>query len=345
MDFQSLVERKLEPVGTSNKDVIYRCPQCEGDSGSGHLYINYDKGYYNCFKCAFRGRRIESLLKYLNIDVDYDYSRIYSEQDKELDDIISPKKKFVGEKIVDYSTDLDALTEYYQMHTKPLSDGATQYLLDRGLLLETIRNLNIREGINRYGESLRFKSQELIGRDYSGRIMVPSLRKDGRISFYVGRDYIGDKPAKYMNPPKEIAVASEDVWSLDIIETASIVICEGVFTAIAVNQALGKLSACATYGKSIAHTANTDSSIRVTSQGEKLLNKNFRSYIVFYDKDAKSEAHNTAEYLHDRGADVRVVNIDTDKYGPKADAADMTVSEIREHIIISKEFDRFSGLF
>ena len=345
MDFQSLIERKLEPVGASNNDIIYRCPQCEGTEGSGHLYVNYDKGYFNCFKCSLSGRRIEGLLRVLQISLDYDYSKLYDERDKLLDSIISPNKNKVPEKIIDYSTDLGILTQYYNYHTMPLSTPAYTYLLNRGLTPSLIESLGIREGVNRYGEKFNMSGREYIGRDYSGRILVPSLREEGTISFYLGRDYIGDKSAKYLNAPKELAAASEDVWSLDIIETPSIVICEGVFTAIAVNQALGKMTACATYGKSIAHQSSNDSSFRVTSQGEKLLNRKFNQYIVFYDKDAYKESYDTAKYLYDRGASVRVVTIKTEKYGPKADAADMTKEEIIEHIRGAEEFNEFSGLF
>lgn len=343
MDYQSLVERKLEPVGQSNNDIIYRCPYCEGDTGSGHLYVNYDKNYWHCFKCNLGGKRMESLLRALHIDISYDYQKLYSEVDKELDDIISSKKSKRIERVVEYSTNIEALTQYYIAQTKPLSQEAYQYLLNRRVSQEMIQVLQIREGINRYGENIKISDKDYLGRDYSGRIMVPSLRKDGLVSFYVARDYIGDKAAKYLNPPKDLAVASEDTWSLDIIETSCVIICEGVFTAIAVNQALGKISACATYGKSIAK--NSSSEVRVTSQGEKLLAKKFKQYIIFYDKDASLEARETAKYLYDRGAKVRVVNITTDKYGPKADAADMTREEVLDHIKNSKEYDGFIGLW
>lgn len=325
MDFQSMVERKLEPVGRSNNDIIYRCPYCEGETGSGHLYVNYDKEYWHCFKCNIGGKRMESLLKALHIDISYDYQKLYNEQEKELDAIISPLKKKVINKLVDYSTDLGALTEYYQKHTKPLSEVAWNYLLSRGLTPDIIIRLQMKEGVNRYGEIISCKSKDYIGRDYSGRIMVPSLRRDGKISFYVARDYIGDKPAKYLNPPKELAAASEDVWSLDIVDSESVIICEGVFTAIAASPY--KSNAVATYGKSISQRASNESDIQVTSQGEKLLNRKFKNYYVAYDADAHEEAIKSCEYLYDRGANVYLILIDPKKYGKKADVADIGYDE------------------
>lgn len=327
MDFQSMIEQRLEPVGRSGNDIIYLCPQC--DDKSGHLYINYDKGYYHCFKCNLSGKRLESLLKKLHIDIDYDYTKLYNEQDKELDSIIAikedKKKSMRVEKVVDYSTNLDVLTEYYYQHTKPLTRASFEYLLSRRIFPYNIEKLGMREGVNRYGDIININGKDYIGRDYSGRIMVPSLRRDGRISFYVGRDYIGDKPAKYMNPPKELGAASEDVWNLDMIESDSVIICEGVFTAIAASPY--KLNAVATYGKSIAQRSSNDSGITVTSQGEKLLNKKFKNYYVAYDADAHKEAIKSCDYLYDRGANVYLILIDPKKYGKKADVADIGYQE------------------
>ena len=339
MDFQSLVDRKLEPVGKSNNDIIYRCPQCEGAEGSGHLYVDYNKGYFHCFKCNFSGKRIEALLKYLKVDINYDYDKLYDDRDRRLDDIISPKKKDqFKDRVVDYSTDLLALTEYYRLHSQPLSQIAYQYLMNRGLNQEQIDKLGITEGISRYGETFKIGSQEYIGRDYSGRIMVPSRRRDGTISFYVARDYIGDKAAKYLNPPKELAVASEDIWNLDMIDSESVIICEGVMTAIAASPI--KLNAVATYGKSISSRANNDSGIKVTCQGEKLLARKFKNYYVAYDADAHLEALNSCRYLYDRGANVYLILIDPKKYGAKADVADIGYDEFLK---LMREAVRYDG--
>ena len=325
MDFQSLVERKLPPVGVSGNDTIYPCPYCEDVSSGHHLYINYDKGYWHCFKCGIGGKRIESLLRVIHIDVDYDYTKLYSERDKELDIIISPTKKELIHQVIDYSTDLSILTSYYNQHVKPLSQIAYDYLISRGLSKDIINRLQIKEGINRYGDMIICNSKEYTGRDYSGRIMVPSLRKDGDISFYVARDYIGDKAAKYLNPPQELVKASEDVWNLDMVKSDSVIICEGVFTAIAASPF--KLNAVATYGKSISERANNDKDIIVTSQGEKLLNRRFKNYYVAYDADARAESIKSCKYLYDRGANVYLVLIDPLKYGKKADVADIGYDE------------------
>lgn len=344
MNYQFMIERKLHPQGQSGKETIYACPECENLDTGHHLYVNYDKEKWHCVKCGAGGKRLSSLLRLLNISVNFDYESLYTEQDSALDDIISMKKETKKSVIVDRSTDIEVLNEYYKYHTldSMLLAPSYAYLKNRGFTDETIINARLTEGLNRYGEKFIIKGKEYIGRDYSGRIMIPSLNKDGLVSFYLGRDYTGTKPNKYANAPKEIGVASEDVWGLDTIKGDTIIICEGVFSAISVDNALGKHISCATYGKSIAQKSS-ETEINVTSQGEKLLIRNFKNYIMFYDKDALEDSYKNAQYLYERGANVRVVKIPDSLYpeNPKADAGDMTRGEIIDLIHNSKEYDQF----
>ena len=343
MDYRSLVERKLTPQSNSGKEIVYGCPDCEGSNGH-HLYVNYDKNVFNCVRCGFSGRSISKLVRRLGIDISYDYESLYSEQDKELDSIISQKKIIYKSKPLEYSTDIESLTEYYMLHSKMLTFEAYEYLIARGVSPETILKYSIREGVDRFGEVFKIKGKEYLGRNYSGRILVPSLRKDGKISYFVARDYTGNNPVRYLNPPKELGASSEDIFNLDILDTDFVIICEGVFTALAVNQSIGKSVAVATYGKSVA-SQSSDITVSVTSQGDKLLARKLDEYIIFYDKDALIQAYHTAEYLQDRGATVRVVKIPDDMYGKKADAADMTPEEVRRLIYESKPFDRLDPTF
>lgn len=338
VDFQSLLERRLDPVGVSGNEVIYLCPEC--DDKSGHLYVNFDKNVFNCVRCRYSGR-LPKLIRKVGLDLSQDYDKLYSEQEIELDKIIQCKSRpTLDTSLYEYSTDLSVLTDYYKLHTKPLSYEAYSYLKDRGLLDYTINKLNICEGVNRYGETLSVRGRSIIGRDYSGRVMVPSMRRDGLISFYVGRDYIGGKRSKYLNPPKELGVASEDVWNLDMVDSDSVIICEGVMTAIAASPI--KMNSVATYGKSIAIRSSDTSGIRVTSQGEKLLSRGFKNYYVAYDADAYLDSIKTCHYLYERGANVYLVKIDPKKYGPKADIADIGYQEFLN--LLSKSLHYTGGL-
>lgn len=343
-NFKSLIERKLVPVGKSGNDIIYICPKC--DDKSGHLWVNYNTNKFHCFRCDWGSKSLIPLVKELGMDISFNYDIFDMDYSKGLEDILNMKDTLGKKRVVDYSRNLKTLTQYYEYHTKELSSVATEYLLGRGLSMDLINRLNIREGLNRYGETLDINGKKFIGRDYSERIMVPSTQRGGTIiSFFVARDYTGRKKNKYVNPPKELAFSSEDVFNLSNVDSEHVVICEGVFTAISVISALGKNMAVATYGKSIASKSNSDNpTITVTSQGEKLLNRKFKTYYVFYDLDARSSALNTCKYLSDRGANVKLVTINTDKYGEKADANDLTKEEILECIVNAKTYTRFTSL-
>lgn len=340
--YKSLVERVLTPTDISGDEYIYPCPKCENVNTGHHLYVNYSKDKFHCVKCGYGGKSISYLVKELGLKLDYDYEGMLSTTSSELDDVINLSSTPKSKRTVDYSKNLDTLTTYYNIHTKELSLDARNYLYSRGLTDYWIDLFGIREGLNNYGFKYNINNKEYSGRDYSGRVLVPSINKNNKISFYVARDYTSLKKVKYLNPPKELAYASEDVWNLDIINSKDVVICEGVFSSIAVNIACNSLVSVATYGKSISDKSNSDSDLfNITSQGEKLLSKKFNTYYVFYDKDAKVEAFKTMEYLYNRGAYVKYVEILTNDYGPKADASDMTCEEIKHYLNISKVYNRF----
>lgn len=331
--YQTLVESKLEPVGNSGDNVVYRCPQCERTVGSGHLYVNYKKNMYNCFKCGLKGRDVAKLLYHIGYTRDILRSapvdlieEIKEQRDpmKEVSEMLSPKIK----EFKDYSTNLSVLTSYWMEHTKQLSIDAYNYLLSRGLTDQQIIQYNIREGVNRSGEGVRINQKFYQGRDYSGRILVPSIHKDkGLISFYVARDYLGrNNIAKYLNPPQDLAFSSEDVWNLYNLDNKNgdVIICEGVFTAIAVGSIFKNV--VATYGKSISEKSNSEDKYQITSQGDKLVAKNFDRYIVAYDADARNELVSTCEYLALRGKNVYYILVPP-KYGDHSDLSDFSVEE------------------
>ena len=77
---------------------------------------------------------------------------------------------------------------------------------------------------------------------YDNRIIIPSYDSDGKLNYFVGRD-IDNSKLKYKNPP-----VSKDVigFELFINWDLPIVLCEGVFDAIAI-----KRNAIPLFGKTI----------------------------------------------------------------------------------------------
>lgn len=324
--YQSLIESSLELMGETGKDYIYRCPFCEGSTGSGHLYINYDKNVYHCYKCDVGGRDIKYLLFRMGYSLDESTpSSILSDKSSSslrLNDtieLLSKKNRTPPSVKSGYSIDTRVCTEYYLYHTTELSQSSLDYLHHRGLSDDQIYTYKMREGLNRYGSTINIGDHCYRGKDYSSRILVPSIIRGSsvEISYYVARDTTGKKNPKYLNPPSDIALSSEDVWNLDTAKRVSntVVICEGVFTAISAGY-----NAVATYGKSLAERSN--SGMSVMSQADKLIDAGFDKYIVAYDADAAVKVDCTCEYLSQRGLNVYYVKVPP-LAGPKTDLSDL----------------------
>lgn len=347
--YQSLVESFIEPVSETRKDIIYRCPFCEGATGSGHLYINYDKNVYHCYKCDIGGRDIKTLLTRMGYSFSENIpnSILSRQRDNTTSKLMSVigdlKKSKEPEEKKDFSQDLSICTEYFLLHTQPLSPRSLQYLYERGVTQEEIDVYGLREGINRRGQELTIRGKVFSGNDYSDRVLVPSLIRGDtlQVSYFVGRDITGTKAQKYLNPPSEIAYSSEDIWNLDLARKVSntVIICEGVFTAIAAGR--GKYNAVATYGKSLSEISNSMGAVK--SQADKLIEAGFKTYIVAYDADAQAKIDDTCAYLSMRGVHVRFLVVPP-VHGPHTDISDLTTDEYHRLLSESCEYNSSSRL-
>jgi len=126
------------------------------------------------------------------------------------------------------------------------------------------------------------------------RIVIPSYRDD-LIDFWVSRTYINESP-KYLNPKG--ASRRFALFGYDQAKGASrVVICEGVFSAMAARQAT-EIPAVATYGKLVA-----------AEQVKILLSLRPEEFIIAFDSDADSEAMMLADILSAaRIATVKIVD-------------------------------------
>lgn len=102
-------------------EAIYYCPFCE--DGKGHLYLNFDKDVYNCFKCGMKGK-ISTL---------------------EFGTIASLKRKRDCIERVEASPDTQEAPGYDLVsYEGTLRAVPLTYLASRGLGLDTIMKYNIR---------------------------------------------------------------------------------------------------------------------------------------------------------------------------------------------------------
>ena len=124
---------------------------------------------------------------------------------------------------------------------------------------------------------------------YGNRYIVPSYSSDGELNYFVGRD-IYEGGMKYKNPP-----VSKDVIGLDLFINWSepIVLCEGVFDAIAIRR-----NAIPLFGKTIPK-----------SLMKKIYEKQVKQIYILLDSDAIMDSIKMTDSLMKNGIDVYYVNL------------------------------------
>ena len=151
---------------------------------------------------------------------------------------------------------------------------AIVYLKNRGITLVDV----IRYGMGYCEEGL-----------YANRIIVPSYSSDGELNYFVGRD-IYEGGMKYKNPP-----VSKDVIGLDLFINWNepIVLCEGVFDAIAIRR-----NAIPLFGKTIPK-----------SLMKKIYEKQVKQIYILLDSDAIMDSIKMKDSLMKNGINVYYVNL------------------------------------
>ena len=151
---------------------------------------------------------------------------------------------------------------------------AIVYLKNRGITLVDV----IRYGMGYCEEGL-----------YANRIIVPSYSSNGELNYFVGRD-IYEGGMKYKNPP-----VSKDVIGLDLFINWNepIVLCEGVFDAIAIRR-----NAIPLFGKTIPK-----------SLMKKIYEKQVKQIYILLDSDAIMDSIKMTDSLMKNGIDVYYVNL------------------------------------
>jgi len=132
--------------------------------------------------------------------------------------------------------------------------------------------------------------------EYTPFIIIPFLDEWEKVYYFVARRYFGTVEPKYKNPPKgmfNIGKASLMFNSYQASHYPTIVICEGVFDAMAVGP-----NAVALLGKSLSRAQ-----LMMISRMHKS-----KRVVVYLDGDAESQAWDIAKQIQSIGdKDVRIV--------------------------------------
>jgi len=141
---------------------------------------------------------------------------------------------------------------------------------------------------------------------YKHKIIVPSYDENGMLNYFVGRSFY-DTTFKHKNPD-----VSKDVVGFEMFVNwdLPIVICEGVFDAIAV-----RMNSIPLFGKS------PQSELQ-----KKIINKGVKNVYLALDSDAFKNAIRFAETLMNNGVNVHIVELN------ESDPSDMGFNNINNKI-------------
>ena len=276
MDYTFLLGSIENILGKSHKRArenhAFHCPFCNHRKPK--LEINMatteeGKNFWECWVCQTRGQTIRSLLTQLKTPRD---------QAQEILKYL-PKGTTIEYKqlsIIELPKEYQPL--YNASPTSVVANIVRKYLYDRGL------NDN---------DFIKYSIGYCTTGEYGGRVIIPSYSSSNQLNFFIARTYDGNY-FKYKNPE-----ASKDIVFFEnlINWNTPIILCEGVFDAIAIRRnavpLLGKSVSNSLYKKIITSTTNdiyialdTDARDRALAIAEQFLNEGKRVFIAdLPDKD------------------------------------------------------------
>ena len=301
MDYTFLLSSIERVLGKGHKrardNYAFHCPFCNHRKPKLEINLATNEQGHNpweCWVCQTRGRTIRSLLKQLKTPRDI------------AQDILKYLPK--GSEVEYQQLSIVELPKEYQplynaSQTSVVANIVRKYLNDRGLT--EIDYLKYSIGYCTTGE-------------YGGRIIIPSFSESGQLNFFVARSYDGNY-FKYKNPE-----ASKDIIFFEnlINWNAPIILCEGVFDAIAIRR-----NAVPLLGKSVSNQLY-----------KKILTSNVHEIYIALDTDAQDRAQEIAEKFLNQGKRVFLVDL------PDKDPSEMGFRAFTNHIQSAEEFNLTSLL-
>ena len=253
-----------------SEEIILHCPKCEAHD-TPKLYINLEKQVFNCFRCNWHGK-IREL---------YKFPKLVSSLENQLS--LAEFAKLKSFKPLDCSN-LDVMEDLNPVRELFYEDPQYTYLLNRGWTDDLI--------------SL-YKPLLSLNPKYKDRVIIPVVKND-KIIYWTARSIIANPVLKYKNPsmPRNniIFEASipENRFFLD-----TLVICEGIFDAFKIPQAISL------FGKTIT----TENELNII---KKASNKDY--IFVALDEGAENCMENICKKLYSWFPNKKIRFIDTTKY-------------------------------
>jgi len=243
----------------------FYCPFCHHHKKK--LAINLNSQKWQCWVCNSRGKKLYTLLKQLNAD----------------DSVFIRLRKITGE--TTYEKHDEEQTEVYFSLPKefiPLTDAPKNY--------ETKNVINYLKarGIGRE-DIIKYNIGYCDGGTYKNYVIVPSYDEDGKLNYFVARNYY-QSSMKYKNPPvSKDQVIFENTISYDL----PLILVEGVFDAISTKRNVIPL-----LGKRLP-----------SKLYDKILERDVTEVYIMLDDDARSEALDITKKLMEQHIKVHLVQL------------------------------------
>ena len=255
---------------TARNNYAYSCPFCHHHKPKLEVNLTENKegaNPWHCWTCDKKGKTIYNLFKLVGVDV------------SKLDEAKSLIKSSKSSKFTKVYNTVQLPPEFISLDDVDISDimarHALVYLKKRHVSKYDIIKYNIgycKEGL------------------YQNMIIIPTYDKDGVLNYFTARSFEKEPYIKYRNPS-----ASRDIipnehfinWKLPII------ICEGLFDAIAI-----KRNAIPLLGKSIQ-----------SNLMKKIVTSYIKKIYIALDKDAIKQALYFCENLMMEGKEVYLVDM------------------------------------
>jgi DNA primase len=202
---------------TSKGNYAFNCPLCTHHKPKLEINLKTNakkENPWHCWICDSKGKTIRSLFKAIKAP---------SNKLSELKLIIQPgsKEEYIPQEIMELPKKFIPLSNIDNLNkiTKIQARHAISFLNKRNITLEDIVKYNI--GFCNEGQ-------------YDGRVIVPSYDDNGKINYYIARDYSDLGSRKYKNPPMSV----KDIigFELYINWKAPIILCEGIFDALTIKR-------------------------------------------------------------------------------------------------------------
>jgi DNA primase len=264
----NILEKILGPSNQlKNEEAVFHCPFCSHHKKKMQVSLNTNR--WHCWVCGKGGRRIITLLTK-----------------------VSAPKELIKEVLIltkdysSYNTDKDETKYLISLPSefKPLWLKSDNLIYKHAIKYLRTRDIRVRE-ILRYGIGYCESGP------YSNRVIIPSYDMSGKLNYFVGRDIFPESKFKYKNPQISKNIVPFELY---INWNKPLIICEGVFDAIAIKKnaipLLGKF-----LSKELVKT---------------IITNGVKQVYIALDSDARSDAVKLSKFFMNYGISVYLMTMD-----------------------------------